>query len=428
MLERRMLLAVRPAGEQDRFPMTVIAPRSFPWLSAVVAAVLATAARADEFRLHDGRVIVGRPVEKGSTFEVVTRDGVVIVPKAEVKQRASDADLRDRLAAQAKGTDDSMYAHLHLAGDAFRYGLDAEVFEHLDLALAARDAGERNEAAGLARRLADFLGQLEPAVLPARHRGQKTDVRVQQLLQALRTDGGAGRAAAIEELLVREPGADQELRRQARTNSSPARRMLALAALERRPLAGNDRFLLRTTILDGNESVRSTAAAMLRPSIDSEAIAYLGAGLLHPNSKMRIRTAEALADLGHADAVKLLVMAGPQAHTAAAGGGSDALRSHIAIVQQQAYIRDFDVEVASSSFIADPKIGLLQSGVVLDVGTIDIVTVRTTVVRAYRTSLQKLTNSDPGDNPAHWASWLAQRAGANPPPTTGAPTRATNGR
>jgi len=42
-------------------------------------------------------------------------------------------------------------------------------------------------------------------------------------------------------------------------------------------------------------------------------------------------------------------------------------RAHLTVVQQQSYIKDFDVEVAQSAYIADPQIGVIQTGVVLDV-------------------------------------------------------------
>ncbi len=42
-------------------------------------------------------------------------------------------------------------------------------------------------------------------------------------------------------------------------------------------------------------------------------------------------------------------------------------RGHVAIINQTAYVRDFDVEVAQAAFIADPKIDVIQDGVVLDV-------------------------------------------------------------
>lgn len=42
-------------------------------------------------------------------------------------------------------------------------------------------------------------------------------------------------------------------------------------------------------------------------------------------------------------------------------------RAHLTVVEQRSYIKDFDVEVAQSAYIADPVIGTIQSGVVLDV-------------------------------------------------------------
>ncbi len=42
-------------------------------------------------------------------------------------------------------------------------------------------------------------------------------------------------------------------------------------------------------------------------------------------------------------------------------------RAHLTVVNQSSYIKDYDVEVAQSAYIADPVIGTIQSGVVLDV-------------------------------------------------------------
>ncbi|MFK7739609.1 MAG: hypothetical protein AB8H80_04735 [Planctomycetota bacterium] len=42
-------------------------------------------------------------------------------------------------------------------------------------------------------------------------------------------------------------------------------------------------------------------------------------------------------------------------------------RGHVAVINQTAYIRDFDVEVAQAAFIADPKVDVIQDGIVLDV-------------------------------------------------------------
>ena len=45
----------------------------------------------------------------------------------------------------------------------------------------------------------------------------------------------------------------------------------------------------------------------------------------------------------------------------------DKERGHVAVINQTAYVRDFDVEVAQASFIADPKVDVIQDGIVLDV-------------------------------------------------------------
>ncbi|MDA0372689.1 MAG: hypothetical protein O2865_02785 [Planctomycetota bacterium] len=42
-------------------------------------------------------------------------------------------------------------------------------------------------------------------------------------------------------------------------------------------------------------------------------------------------------------------------------------RGNVSIINQTAYIRDFEVEVAQAAFIADPKIDIIQDGIVLDV-------------------------------------------------------------
>jgi general secretion pathway protein D len=42
-------------------------------------------------------------------------------------------------------------------------------------------------------------------------------------------------------------------------------------------------------------------------------------------------------------------------------------RAHVAVINQRAYIQDFDVEVAQFQAVADPQINVLEEGVVLDV-------------------------------------------------------------
>ena len=93
---------------------------------------------------------------------------------------------------------------------------------------------------------------------------------------------------------------------------------------------------------------------------------------------------------------------------------SGAVRGHFAMIRQQAYVRDFDVEVAQASFIADPKVSVLQSGVVLDTTVHAVVTYRTKIVAAYRRALHRLTGADPGRDPASWEAWRETTTAARP--------------
>lgn len=394
---------------------------SFPFLRRLVLSTAAATlglcplALADEVRLHDGRVLVGKVVQKGDTLEVTTRDGVVVVQQSEVRERIADETLRANLAALARTAGDTTFANLQLAMQARASGLEPEMWRHLDRAIALRPQAQVSE--GLQRRLTDFLAQLEPEVLPRRFRAATTRVRVHQLLDLVHASTGVGRSAAIEELLVREPAADQDLRTEARRNGNPRQRIAALAALHRRQLAGNDRFVLRTAILDGSEQVRQAAIGLGRETIGTDDLEYMAAGLTHSNPKVRVRTAEALGEIGRPEAVKWLVHAGPTAGVGLAGGGANGERGHIAILQQQAYVRDYDVEVAQASFIADPKVDVLQSGSVLDVTVAGVVEERI-IVRTYRLAIQRLSQNDPGEDPRRWAAWFANLPTQVPAPTT----------
>jgi general secretion pathway protein D len=45
----------------------------------------------------------------------------------------------------------------------------------------------------------------------------------------------------------------------------------------------------------------------------------------------------------------------------------DTAKGNVAVINQTAYVRDFDVEVAQAAFIADPKVDVIQDGLVLEV-------------------------------------------------------------
>jgi hypothetical protein len=388
---------------------------------AITTAVVwfAPPATTQELRLKDGRILVGEYRERDGNYVVDTREGEVVVTKEAVGTLTEKLELIQKLSERARNSDDSAFASLQLADQAHDYGLEREMWRHLDRAFEQLPevVAERPDHP-VERQLRDFLAQLEPELLPRELRQAPTATRVKRLLRQLLSNTGEGKRAAIEELLVREPNADQDLRQEARRNPNTRQRIGALAALQRRTLAGNDRFVLRTAVLDRSKDVREAAVTIARPHADVDDVTYMASGLAHGHPKVRIRTAEALGNLGHAGAVDLLVKAGPLAASGlAAGFGGNGVRGNVAFLQQQAYIRDYDVEVAQAAFIADPKIDVLQSGSVLDVTVGGMFEVRT-IVRAYRSALKQLTSFDPGTDPRNWPTWSEKLPEPAPAATT----------
>jgi hypothetical protein len=374
---------------------------------------------ADELRLKDGRVLVGSVTAQGNTLEIATRDGVVRVSLNEVESRRTTADLQQTLKALASRAGTTQFAHLQLAMQARAYGLIDELWQHLGLLAEMPAAGEPNAQRASQN---DFLAQLEPELLPRKFRAAKTTVRVHELLQQLdqRADAAKGKRLALLELLHREPEAEKDLRIEARRNNDAGRRLLALDALLLRNATGADSFMWRTAILDPNGLVRAEAIRTARDAGRiGGAVLYLAPGLLHGSAEVRVRTAEAFANLGDPAAMILLVKAGPNADKALAVA-TDGVRANIAILEQRAYVRDFDVEVAQASIIADPQVDVLQSGMVLDVTAFGVFEQQVRIVRAFQSALQRIAKADPGPDPRSWPAFLAQiqQAAELPPATT----------
>lgn len=381
-------------------------PRSVPILLSLM---LAGPAAADELRLADGRVLVGSVRSLGEQLEITTRDGVVIVAAAEVTARRSDAELRAELASLAKARDDA-FGQVMLARTARDFGLARELWQHLDAAIA-QSAAERDSAAR--RQLDKLLGELEPELLSPEQRGGDPKRRVRALVRTVRDSAGPARCAAAVAVLARIDGADEILRDQARRGDLREQRIAASAALLRRSGDGNDRFVFRRTILDRDVDVRRGVAGEIADAgLAPAAIDYLAAALLDDRPFFRMHTAEAFAAMRDAGAVPYLVAAGPLAGTpsAAAAGGNPGVRAHMFATTQRAYIRDFDVEIAQAAAVANPVIGTVTNGVVLDVTVGAVVAMRTKIAGAYRRALTELVGSDPGEDPAAWDAWYRAQA------------------
>ncbi len=121
------------------------------------------------------------------------------------------------------------------------------------------------------------------------------------------------------------------------------------------PLAGP--ALLKRAIYDKDADVRRAVAEALREIGSPSSVHPLGRALDSRFREVRVRAAEALATLGDELAYAYII----KKWTGRAG---DFPRVYFAQSLQISYIQDFDVEVAQTSFIADPIVGVIQEGVV----------------------------------------------------------------
>lgn len=381
-------------------------------LVTVFAALLPLPLAADEIHLKDGRTLIGSTRKVGNTLLIKTRDGAVRVPMSSVVRIREDKELREELQDMAsRGHAGTAHFQLGLAKQARDWGLERELWQHLGAAL---HLGRNSDST--MKRIREFMATLEPELLPKKWRGERDDVKVRELLYRMRGRVPRAKAAALEELLARGPAPefDKALRTRARRSASPEHRTLAIRALARRgfnpdKLSSNERFVYRTAILDGRVSVRQAAMDIAKENQRGlHAIRYLAPGLNHSNGKFRMRTAEAYGRLKDPAALPLLVAAGPNAgvNLRREGLPGGATRGHVAVVHQQSYVRDFDVEVAQAAMIANPVVGVIQSGTVLDVTVMAVTTHRNIILDTYRDAIREISGEDPGKDPEKWKAWL----------------------
>jgi len=160
------------------------------------------------------------------------------------------------------------------------------------------------------------------------------------------------------------------------------------------------RPLMYRSLVDPSESVRTVALASVASFGDPNTLAPYIRALGSGNQNLRINAVRAVGELGDIRGVQYLV------YRLSAHGGGAGTRSHIYLANELSFIQDFDVEVAQTAFIADPIVGIIQEGQVLDVKVISTSREADMVERrVIRHSLKKLTNEDFGEDPVAWGKW-----------------------
>jgi HEAT repeat protein len=189
----------------------------------------------------------------------------------------------------------------------------------------------------------------------------------------------------------------------------PGVRAFAALVLRRAFPGAEADALIERSLLDPATAVRKQAALGLAAVADPAVAAPAVRALTARAPVLRLHGAEALGWMGHPEAVPPLADAllSPPTPSAAGGSIAGAPRAYAFFGTQTAYVQDFDVEVATNAGIADPTIGVLGSGAVLDVRVIGASSSTAAVQRAARASLVRLTGEDPGKNERAWRDWWA---------------------
>ncbi len=186
-------------------------------------------------------------------------------------------------------------------------------------------------------------------------------------------------------------------------SKSEAVRLLASKELGR---IGNRRALrplLHRVIHDPSEDVRHAAMDAARSIGDANLIAPLVKALGSENETTRMHAAEGLARARDVRGVRYLVYRF-EAH----GGGAP--RAYSMFANQLTFIQDFDVEVAQTAFIADPIVGIIQEGIVLDAQVIATEQVEHFIEReVIYGALTELTGAtDVPNKKGAWAAWFRE--------------------
>lgn len=162
------------------------------------------------------------------------------------------------------------------------------------------------------------------------------------------------------------------------------------------------RPLIHRSILDPSENVRAASVAAVRRYSDPNLLAPFVTAMWSESQPVRINAARAVEGLGDVRGIQYLVY-----RLRATGGGVS--RNHIYLSNQLSFIQDFDVEVAQTAFIADPQVGILQEGQVLDVRVLSYERTADLVERrVVRHALSKLSGQDFGDDDAAWTKWFRE--------------------
>ncbi|MDJ0972901.1 MAG: HEAT repeat domain-containing protein [Planctomycetota bacterium] len=157
--------------------------------------------------------------------------------------------------------------------------------------------------------------------------------------------------------------------------------------------------LIHRAIYDPKKDVRTAAARALKSIDEPDTIHPLGRALKSRYEEVRVHAVEAIGQLGDNLGLGYVIKRWE-------GRSGDFPQVYFMQARQISYIQDFDVEVAQTSFIADPIVGVIQEGVVQSVKIHATEQVFTTVEHAaVLGALEQLAGTKLGDKLAPWSKF-----------------------
>ncbi len=321
------------------------------------------------------------------------------LPAAAVSHALLESDVereaRQRRSAARREGD---HARVDVATWMAEQGLLTEAFREVDHIL---EASPDHAAVREALRAPAFAVGLPPVDGPIEER----PAAVERLLDFTAHSTPALRELAVNALQHAQLTAEDLRPRLARDLRAPepGRRAFAALALRRLYPDAPPAELTRRAVLDRAPEVRQQAALALRDANDENLIHPLVDVLHSDSSTVRTHAAQALATIGAAAAVEPLVT-----HFLAlpASGAAHTPRGSVFVGTQRAYVQGYDGNVATDAAIADPIIGVVQSGATLDVEVLGVSPRALAAERkALRSSLERITGAQPGSSRGAWQRW-----------------------
>lgn len=357
-------------------------------------------ASAEVVHRKDGTKLVGTLQGAGS---ILTLDGTTVFDRSDVESIEDAKSLKRRIDELSTEAVDSVRWNA-IARFAAEKGMFDAAFDAADQACAAQPNTE-------VPRILDDLplaGTLRADAL--------TPQRVKTWLSI------AADASSPSRAIVARTRLHGKLSQAREGVAKPLLAAIANALAERSPAMRREALrvigVIRSSELAncvGEHLLRDVDPSVRRAALDA-AVALKNAGdqrVLPPilkglegGPKARAAALEALEGLLDVHAVGSLVRA------LASSGATSGVENSMSVTRQVAYVKDFDVEVANSSTIADPIIGVLQDGVTLDV------TLYGVSERGWSSSerarigalLERLTSERYGTNADKWNAWLAAKS------------------